>query len=85
MYSRFSVWLTESKQSIISFGFPEVIAKIFYGKFGNKAPLIAKWFKEANNRDNSDNWWRQRFGGFSIHNLDDYTRLYQATYSFFIW
>jgi hypothetical protein len=36
----------ESKQSIVNLGYPEIIASLFYEKFGNKAYQLAKWYKE---------------------------------------
>jgi len=72
--------LTESKQSIINLGYPEIIARIFYEKFGNKAFLLARWFKEYHaNRDiNNKDWWRLHFGGFGTLKLNDYVQLYYS-------
>jgi len=76
--------LTESKQSIINLGYPEIIARIFYEKFGNKAFLLARWFKEYHaNRDiNNKDWWRFHFGGFGTLKLNDYVDLYNSTINF---
>jgi hypothetical protein len=38
--------LLESKQSIIKLGYPAVLAALFYKRYGNKAYLIAKWYKD---------------------------------------
>lgn len=74
--------LLESKQSIINLGYPEIVAKIFYQKLGNKAFLLARWFKEyhSNIYENGKDWWRISFGGGTTNlNLDDYVKLYYAT------
>ena len=77
--------LKESKQSIINLGFPDIIAKILYEKFGNKAFLLSRWFKEyhSNNYDlkNQKNWWVNHFGGFGSLKLNDYVKLYYSTNS----
>jgi len=39
--------LFESKQTIMNLGFPEVVASIFNELFGNKAFIIAKWFRDC--------------------------------------
>ena len=52
--------LTESKQNIVSIGFPEVIASVLYERIGKHAFLIAKWFKEYNSwrsRAEDKEWW----------------------------
>ena len=42
--------LAESKQQIVSMGFPETIASLFYELFPQKtATLMAKWYKEYHN------------------------------------
>ena len=80
----FKNWLllSESKQSIVSFGFPEIIAKLFYKKFGNNAPLIAKWFRDSKNNWQNDNWWMWQMGSTSSNraNLADLTKLYHASF-----
>jgi hypothetical protein len=38
--------LSESKSSIIALGYPILIAKLFFKKFGKNAYLIARWYKE---------------------------------------
>jgi hypothetical protein len=66
-------FLTESKQSIINLGFPEVIASLLYEKFGNKAFLIAKWYKEykAIGKIAEDkNWWRSAHQSFFSRNIE---------------
>jgi hypothetical protein len=55
----FKNWLlTESKNSIVSLGLPSVIAELFYEKFGNSAPLLARWYSETIN----GKWNRQEIG-----------------------
>ena len=79
MYFKKWITLDESKQSIIGLGYPEIIAKIFYEKFGNKAPLLARWFKEDNSIGKDDPaWWKGRVGTYNGHN--NYCRLWQATF-----
>ena len=47
MIMGFKEWLMmESTSGIVSLGIPAVIAKIFNRKFGNLAPLLARWFRE---------------------------------------
>lgn len=78
--------LIESKQNIINLGFPPVIADILFESFGNKAFLLAKWWKDSVNYLNYDNstWWRKAAsrtkigGGISVLDLTD---LYQAAMS----
>jgi hypothetical protein len=51
--------LTESKQNIINLGYPPIVATLFFEKFGQKAFLLAKWYKEYKNFRNleNDSWW----------------------------
>lgn len=75
----FLQFLTESKQSIVNLGYPEIIAKILYKKFGRNAPLIAKWFRGYRfSREIPDNWWLQTTTSFNRDiSLYDYTVLYK--------
>ncbi|NBP16326.1 hypothetical protein EBU95_18400 [bacterium] len=64
--------LFESKQTIMNLGFPEVVASIFNELFGNKAFIIAKWFRDYETFDNFggriDNYaeaWKSRSFNFS--------------------
>jgi len=80
--------LQESKQGIINLGFPEVLSSILYKRFGNKAPLIAKWIKDYNiykatNRagEVAQDWWRAANRRFSRGlNLVDLVDLYEASF-----
>jgi hypothetical protein len=80
--------LQESKQGIINLGFPEVLSSILYKRFGNKAPLIAKWIKDYNiykatNRagEVAQDWWRAANRRFSRGlNLVDLIDLYEASF-----
>lgn len=75
--------LFESKQMLMKLGYPEVIASLFYEKFGKKAPLLAKWYKETNAHNPEDeNWWRNASHGFEKANAAVLARLYDATKSF---
>jgi hypothetical protein len=78
---RFKAWfLMESTSSIISMGYPEIIAKILYEKFGRFAPIIAKWLPESKfNVEVPKNWWFQIFSDYRrTPSLYDLTRLYTA-------
>lgn len=81
----FSKWfsLNESKQEIISLGFPGIIAKLFFKNFGKHANLLAKWFRQYHyNTEDNKSWWRLRFGGWNqnltLSNLVDY---YNSTFN----
>lgn len=75
--------LFESKQMLMKLGYPEVIASLFYEKFGKKAPLLARWYKETNAHNPEDeNWWRNASHGFEKVNAAVLARLYDATKSF---
>lgn len=66
-------FLSESKQSIMNLGFPEVIASLLYEKFGNKAFLIAKWYKEykaLGKRADDKNWWHSSHRSFFSRDLE---------------
>lgn len=55
----FYLWL-EGLSDIVGLGYPEIISKLFFEKFGNLANLMAKWYKnyicgkECENKD----WFR---------------------------
>lgn len=73
-------YLIESKQSIVNLGYPKVIAALFYEKFGSKAPVFARWYKEYNTfRGEDPNWWSNISHGFSKINVIHAVRLYEAT------
>lgn len=75
--------LLESKQMLMKLGYPEIIASLFYEKFGKRAPLLAKWYKETNANDPADeNWWRSASHGFEKINAAVLSRLYDATKQF---
>lgn len=76
-------YLLESKQLLVKLGFPEIIVTILYERFGTKAPLFAKWYKEytafGTNRLNDPNWWRNYSHGFSKPTVVTIVKLYEAT------
>lgn len=76
----FESFLTESKQSIINLKYPKIIAKILHEKFGQKAFLIAKWFREYRfSNEVPDNWWLQITSDYRrTPSLYDLTVLYDA-------
>ena len=77
--------LLEGKQDIINLGYPEIIAKLFYERFGKNTFLIAKWFREYKYRGSFEeagatDWWRQVTGSFrETPSLYDLTYLYEST------
>lgn len=50
------VLLLESKQSIVNLGYPLVVASLFYKRFGEKAYLFARWYKEYKNIGENDKY-----------------------------
>ena len=72
--------LVESKQLLVKLGFPEIIVTILYERFGTKAPLFARWYKEySTSRQNDPNWWQNYFHGFSKPTVVSIVKLYEAT------
>lgn len=88
--SKLYSFLFESKQSIMSLGFPEVIASIISQKFGKNDFLVARWLrdssinkfynKETNTSYYPENWWRIANNDFMSNklNLVDYVDLYEV-------
>jgi len=75
--------LNESKQSIVNLGFPTIIATLFFEKFGSKAFLIAKWYKEYNTfRGEDPHWWENISHGLSKMNVVHAVKLYNAASEF---
>jgi hypothetical protein len=73
--------LVESKQSIVNLGYPEIIAKLIYEKFGEKSYTISRWFREYTGYANENNWFKLRFFNFSDKlSLYDYVELYNASF-----
>lgn len=76
--------LFESKQAITNLGFPEIISTILYEKYGNKAFLIAKWFKEDNshhsNEYNKGQWWKSKYEDYGSlqKNVGIFVKFYNA-------
>lgn len=74
--------LLESKQSIANLGYPELIAKLFYKRYGKKAYLLAKWYKDYYiGYTHRDDWFLQAHftpskGSLSIWNK---IRVYEST------
>lgn len=71
---RFSTRIVAAKQDIVSLGFPEIISKLLYEKYGNLAPLIAKWYKQyraTGDRAENPDWWRiitwDTYDNFSLY------------------
>jgi len=78
----FYQWLiSESKQDIVSLGYPEVISKILYKHFGNLAHLVARWFRDYKYPADPKpaNWWLQTTSSLRGASLWDLTDLYAAT------
>ena len=75
--------LKEAKQSLINLGIPEVIATIFYEKFGKNAYTIARWYKEYTAyRNDYKNWWREVSHGISRTGIVEMVDLYNAMKDF---
>jgi hypothetical protein len=58
--TRLALRVLAAKADIINLGFPEIISKLIYEKYGALAPLIAKWYKQyrvPESWEGSD-WWR---------------------------
>jgi hypothetical protein len=77
--------LLESKQSIVNLGFPEIIAALFYEKFGNKAYQLAKWYKEyyaAGDyyKDKKDWFYLVFYTSSNKIGVGDFVKLYNATF-----
>lgn len=72
--------LLESKQNIINLGYPPIIAKLLYERFGKNSFLMAKWFREYKlpiaYPDFPKNWWLQATSNFNEVSLYDLTYLY---------
>lgn len=49
--------INESKQDIISIGYPEIIAKIITEKYSSKAFLISRWYKEYSFSNKEKDWF----------------------------
>jgi hypothetical protein len=73
--------LLESKQDIVNLGFPEIIAKLLYNKFGNLSFLIAKWYRDYKYSvdPKPENWWLQTTSRLQGRSLYDLTDLYRYT------
>lgn len=73
--------LNESKQSIVSLGYPEVIASIFYDISSKHAPLLAKWYKEDKtlnlpHRYNAADWFEKEHHSWHGEDLFTMSKLY---------
>jgi hypothetical protein len=58
--TRLALRVISAKQDITALGFPGVVSKLLYGKYGNLAPLIARWYKDYRVPASweGDDWWR---------------------------
>ncbi len=80
-------YLRESKQQIVNLGIPPVIAGLLFEKFGNKAMVVAKWFKSYKNTNGypDDTWWARNNVGRLVNqneiDLKDLIHLYNAAES----
>lgn len=73
--------LFESKQSIVNLGFPEVIAALFYKKYGDKAYILAKWYREFAGHSNDPKWFFTKYTGFGGSlKVIDMLELYNSTF-----
>ena len=75
-------FLVESKQDIVNLHYPEIVAKLFYERFGNLSFLMARWFRDYkyDNIEKPENWWLQTMSSLqNSSSLWDLTYLYTAT------
>lgn len=75
-------FLVESKRDIVNLHYPEVVAKLFYERFGNLAFLMARWFRDYKypNTEKPENWWLQTTSSLrTTPSLWDLTHLHTAT------
>ena len=75
-------FLAESKRDIVNLHYPEVVAKLFYERFGNLAFLMARWFRDYKypNAEKPENWWLQTTSSLrQTPSLWDLTYLHTAT------
>jgi hypothetical protein len=58
--TRLALRVIAAKEDITNLGFPGVVSKLLYGKYGNLAPLIARWYKDYRVPSSweGDDWWR---------------------------
>lgn len=81
-YYTFGEWLiSESKQNIVNLGYPEIIAKLFYKRFGKYAYLLSKWYRDYRTGDPSKNWFSWVHSNYRTISLVDLVDLYNATTS----
>jgi hypothetical protein len=74
--------LVESKQSIINLGYPEIIAKLFYEKFGSKAYILSRWMREYHGSYKNDkDWFLLSFKHMGKLSLYDYVKLYELSFN----
>jgi hypothetical protein len=59
--TRLALRVIAAKQDITNLGFPEIVSRLFYEKYGNLAPLIAKWYKDYRIPESweGEDWWRR--------------------------
>ncbi len=73
--------LWESKQNIVNLGIPSVVASLFLEVFGNKAFLLARWFKETHDYQNKPNWFGYITSLWGSMSLSDMVEMYDAAAS----
>lgn len=77
------IFEASSINPIIALGIPKVVAQLLSNRFGNKAFIISKWYKEyvTNGIQNAENgWWRKRNRTFSGKiDLAGYVEIYNAS------
>ena len=72
--------ITESNQSIINLGFPDIIASMLSKKFGNKAFTVARWYREYSGYHDKKDWfdWANRRFGSNL-GIADLIDLFNST------
>src|SRR6516225_3391985 len=80
--TRLALRIISAKQDIVNLGYPEIIARFFYEKYGNLAPLLAKWYKDYRVPQDWEggDWWRKFLDKFGdLYSLANLTYLYERS------
>jgi hypothetical protein len=77
--TRLALRILSAKADITNLGYPEIVSRLFYEKFGNLAPLMAKWYKnhKAAGREDDPDWWRRMWSARAGYSLPTLTYLYE--------
>lgn len=78
--TRLALRLVAAKQDIVNMGFPKIISKLLYEKYGKLAPLVAKWYKQyhaAGSLGERPYWWRGQYVSSRGISIVSMVRLYE--------